>query len=198
MASISSRVLCALLITGVLGHSALAGTIEGRVVRSEPTAELSNFVIFLDDIERAYSSPPEPAVMDQKELQFVPHTLVVQVGTDVEFPNSDPVLHNVFSISEAKRFNLGLYKRGVNRRVKFDKPGVVEVLCNVHLEMSAYIIVVKNPFFAKTGPDGAFRISGVPGGRHRLRCWHEGLPIQELEIEVPTDGTVKVTFHIRS
>ncbi len=132
--------------------------------------------------------------MDQKDLRFVPHVLAIQVGTTVEFPNSDPVAHNVFSISEAKRFNLGLYRRGSVRRVKFDKPGVVELLCNVHMEMSAYIVVLKNPYFARSGPDGTFRISGIPPGQHRLRCWHERLPTQEQVVEVPAEGTVEVVF----
>lgn len=175
-----------------------AGTIEGRVRLSGPATDLSNFVISVENIEGPFPAPRKPAVMDQKDLHFVPHVLVIQVGTTVEFPNSDPVSHNVFSISEPKRFNLGLYPRGTVRRVKFDKPGVVELLCNVHLEMSAYIVVVKTPYFAKTESDGTFRIAGVPAGRHRLRCWHERLPAQEQEIDIPVEGTLTVIFRMGS
>ncbi|MFQ5662640.1 MAG: methylamine utilization protein [Terriglobia bacterium] len=195
-----SRVDKTLLLLGVgllAGQAALAGTIEGRVRRADPAADLSNFVISVEDIEGSFPAPPEPAVMDQKDLRFLPHVLVIQVGTQVEFPNSDPVAHNVFSISDAKRFNLGLYQRGTVRRVKFDQPGIVELLCNVHLEMSAYIVVVKNPYFARTGADGRFRIAGVPPGRHRLRGWHERLAAHEQEIEVPAKGTVKVIFALK-
>lgn len=90
------------------------------------------------------------------------------MGTTVEFPNSDPVSHNVFSISASKRFNLGLYPRGGKRQIKFEQPGVVELLCNVHLEMSGYIVVVKNPYFARTGSDGTYHIAGVRLHRARL------------------------------
>lgn len=184
-----------LVAVGLLGaQPAPAGAIEGRVLSSGAVSELSNFVIYVDDLEGPLSVPTQPAVLNQRELRFVPHVLVIQVGTWVEFPNSDPVSHNVFSIAEAKRFNLGMYPRGTVRRVKFDQPGVVELLCNVHVEMSAYIVVVKNPFFAKSGPDGTYRIEGVPAGRHRLRCWHERLPAQERIVQVPETGVVTVNF----
>lgn len=174
----------------------LAGTIEGRVRGTGATADLSDFVISVEDIEGAFPAPEQPAVMEQKELRFVPHVLAVQVGATVEFPNKDPLSHNVFSISEAKRFNFGLYSRGTTRRLKFEKPGVVELLCNVHLEMSGYIVVLKNPYFARTGSDGAFRIDGVPAGHHRLRCWHERFPAQERTVQVPEAGSVKTDFLI--
>lgn len=175
---------------------ALAGTIEGHVRGTGPTPDLSNFVISVEDIEGPFPPPEQPVLMEQKELRFVPHVLAVQVGTTVEFPNRDPLSHNVFSISEAKRFNLGLYARGISRRVRFDKPGVVDLLCNVHLEMSSYIVVVKNPYFAKTGPDGTYRIEGVPAGRHRLRYWHERRAAQERTVQVPETGSVTVDFSI--
>ncbi len=196
MASRAQQPLLAILIGVLTWQPVLAGTIAGHVRATGPTANLSNFVISVEDIEGPFPLPEQPAVMDQKELRFVPHVLVIQVGTTVEFPNSDALSHNVFSISEVKRFNLGLYARGISRRVKFDKPGVVELLCNVHLEMSGYIVIVKNPYFAKTGPDGAYRIEGVPPGRHRLRCWHERFPAQERTVQVPETGSVTVDFSI--
>ena len=182
-------VAAALLAEG----AAAAGTIEGRVYRNGPISDLSSFVITVEDIEGVF--PPQKATaMDQKGLRFVPHVLVIQAGTTVEFPNSDPVSHNVFSISEAKRFNLGLYGRGAMRRIRFDRPGVVGLLCNVHLEMAAYIVVVKNPYFAQTGFDGAYRIDSLPAGRHQVRCWHERFPAQERAVPVPETGSVRVDF----
>lgn len=188
------RIYLATALTLWWGQLAWAGTIQGRVEGADPQADLSDFVISVEEIEGRFPPARQPAVMDQKDLRFVPHVLAIQVGTTVEFPNSDPVAHNVFSISKAKRFNLGLYRRGSVRHVKFDKPGVVELLCNVHMEMSAYIVVLKSPYFALTGTDGTFRISGVPPGRHQLRCWHERLPTQEQVVEVPAEGTVEVVF----
>ena len=184
-----------LVAGGLLGaQPGATGTVEGHVRGVGAATDRSNFVVYVDDLEGPYPDPQQHAVMNQKELRFVPHVLVVQVGTPVEFPNSDPVSHNVFSISEAKRFNLGMYSRGTVRRLTFDQPGVVELLCNVHVEMSAYIVVVKNPFFAYSGSDGAYRLEGVPAGRHRLRCWHERLSAEEQVVEVPEIGTVTVDF----
>lgn len=177
------------------GQGDRVGIINGRVHSVDPTtADLSNFVIWVDDINSRFAAPGEPAVMNQKDLRFIPHVLAVQAGTTVTFPNADPMSHNVFSISEAKRFNLGLYGRSMIRRVTFDRPGVVDLLCNVHLEMSAYIVVVNNPYFAQTSANGTCQIARVPAGRHRLRCWHEGAPIQEQDVEVPENGSVAVDF----
>jgi plastocyanin len=181
-------VAAALLAEG----AAVAGTIEGRIYRNGPILDLSNFVITVEDIEGIFPAPQKAAVIDQKGLRFAPHVLVIQAGTMVEFPNSDPVSHNIFSISEAKRFNLGLYSRGTMRRIRFDRPGLVGLLCNVHMEMAAYIVVVKNPYFAQTGADGTFRINGVPAGKHSVRCWHERFPVREQIIQVPETGFVKV------
>jgi plastocyanin len=177
------------------------GTIEGRVSRGNTSEDLSNVVVSVEDIEGPFTPPGKPASakeMNQKGLRFVPHVLAILVGATVEFPNSDPVSHNVFSISEAKRFNLGLYGRDVKRSIRFDLPGVVELLCNVHMEMSAYIVVLKNPFFTMANGDGSFRIAGVPVGRHRVRCWNEHLPAQEVEINVPSEGIVSMDFDINS
>jgi plastocyanin len=180
---------------------AWSGTINGRVSGGESTMDLSNFVVSVEDIEGPFPAPTGTGItqkMDQKGLRFVPHVLPVVAGTTVDFPNDDPVSHNVFSISETKRFNLGLYGRRMKRSIRFDQPGIVELLCNVHMEMSGYIVVLKNPYFAKTAADGSFRISGVPGGRHRLRCWHEQLPAQEQEIDVPNEGVVSVNCDLSS
>lgn len=193
----SAKKATLVLMAGLLvGHPALGGTIEGRIRGTQPAMDLSNFVISIEDIEGPFQAPEEPVMMDQKELRFVPHVLAIQVGTTVEFPNRDPLSHNVFSISETKRFNFGLYTRRTVRRLKFEKPGVVELLCNVHLEMSGYIVVLKNPYFARTVSNGTYRIANVPAGRHRLRNWHERLPIQERTVEVPETGTLTVDFFI--
>jgi plastocyanin len=186
-----------LLFTAALGAARplAAGTIEGRVLRA-PSASLTGFVISVEDIRGGFAPGTGAAIMDQKELRFAPHVLVVPAGTVVEFPNSDVVSHNVFSISPPKRFNLGLYVRGAVRRITFDQPGVVELLCNVHLEMSGYIVVVGNPYFSRVAPDGSYRISGVPPGRHRIRCWSESAAPRELEVVVPANGSVIADFSV--
>ncbi len=181
-----------LLITAMLVPAVWAGTLEGEVHSAGPRTDRSNFVISIEDVDE----PPvhATAVMDQKNLQFAPHVLAIQRGTTVQFPNSDPLKHNVFSISAAKRFNLGMYAQGESRSVTFDEAGVVEILCNVHLEMSAYIVVLRNRYYAQTGADGKFRIVGVPAGKHRVRCWSENAAEEVQEIEVPAEGTAEIQF----
>ncbi len=186
------KTITLLLVVTLLAAGAWAGTLEGQVHATGSLIDRSSFVISVEDID----APPAAgtATMDQKNLRFVPHVLAIQRGTAVRFPNSDPLSHNVFSISPAKRFNLGMYPQGQSRSLVFDQAGVIEVLCNVHLEMSAYIVVLKNPYFARSDAEGRYRITGVPAGRHRVRCWHESLPAEEHEVDVPASGTVEINF----
>jgi plastocyanin len=188
---------CAISIIVILSVStgcAFGGTIEGQVRSHNSTLDLRNAVVWVEDVRGSLPAPNRVATIDQRNLRFVPHVLVVQVGTTVEFANSDPLAHNVFSISSAKRFNLGLYNHGDVRRVTFDRPGVVQLLCNVHQEMSGFIVVVPTPFYARPAADGSFRIENVPTGKHRLRCWHEVVGERAFEINVPEKGIVKVTL----
>ncbi len=179
----------------IASASAMAGTIEGRVHVRDTKIVLSDVIVSVEDIN-APSPAPNTAVMDQRGLRFIPHVLPIVVGTTVAFPNSDPLAHNVFSISPAKRFNLGLYGPGTVRSIRFDEPGVVELLCNVHQEMSAYIVVLKNPYFARPQSDGSFRIAGVPPGRHRVRWWHERLGEATREVEVTAAGVVVANVNL--
>lgn len=191
---ITNKVFLFVVLVLLPERPTLAGTIEGRVGRTGSAADLSDFVISVEDIDGPFPTPREVATLNQKELRFVPHVLAIQVGAMVEFPNSDPVLHNVFSISETKRFNFGLYSRGAKRRMRFDQAGVVELLCSVHLGMVAYVVVLKNPYFARTASDGTYRIAGVPAGSHRVRCWSERFRAQERAVEVPDTRSVVVDF----
>ena len=98
---------------------------------------------------------------------------MVPVGSTVDFPNRDDIFHNVFAEYNAKKFDLGMYPKGQSRKVTFDKPGMVSVLCNVHSTMSAFIMVVDTPYYAKTNSKGQFRIGGVPSASYVLKVWHE-------------------------
>ena len=182
-------IACALWLSATI---APAGTVEGRVTSGSPT-DLTNVIVSVEDIEGRFSEPPRPSVMDQRALRFVPHVLPIVAGTTVEFPNSDPLAHNVFSISETKRFNLGLYQKGTVRQLRFDKPGVVQLLCNVHLEMSGFIVVLPNRYFARVNPDGSYRIPGVPEGKHRVRCWRETGALEKT-VNVPATGNAQQDF----
>lgn len=133
--------------------------------------------------------------MAQKDLQFQPFVLIVPVGAEVAFPNLDPVRHHVYSFSNAKVFELKLYGRDENRRVKFDKPGVVAVGCNIHDAMSAYIRVVDTPYAAKTGAGGEVTISGVPAGGATVTIWHPYLKAARNEtsraVAIPAAGVIR-------
>src|SRR5205085_10932427 len=130
------------------------------------------------------------AVMDQRNRTFIPHVMAVQVGTQVQFPNHDTVFHNVFSYREGKRFDLGLYPVGKTRIVTFDRPGLVRIFCNIHSNMSAFLWVLENSYFAVTDRSGQFRIDDVPAGERVVRVWHERLGSRLLGARVPLVGAV--------
>jgi plastocyanin len=131
------------------------------------------------------ADPPEPASlprtyrMVQRNKRFDPHLLVVPVGSLVEFPNEDPFFHNVFSLYNGKRFDLGLYETGSQRGVRFDREGVSYIFCNIHPEMGAVILAVSTPYYA-ISRDGSIAISGVPPGKYMLNVWSEDATAQSL------------------
>ncbi|MBI3876643.1 MAG: carboxypeptidase regulatory-like domain-containing protein [Verrucomicrobia bacterium] len=126
---------------------------------------------------------------------FSPHILPVLAGTTVEWPNYDEILHNVFSMSETKPFDLDLYRGNPpEKRVVFDKPGRVDVFCSIHSAMSCVVLVLENPFFASTDAKGRYLIPNVPPGTYKLKAWYERLPAEVKEITVPESGEVKMDF----
>jgi plastocyanin len=127
------------------------------------------------DATRAMPSPPANPRLVQKNKSFEPHILVVPVGSMVEFPNHDPFFHNVFSLFEGKRFDLGLYEAGTTRMVRFDRLGISYIFCNIHPEMSAVVITMATPLYAISNRDGQVSLADVPYGRYMLHVWSEGM-----------------------
>jgi plastocyanin len=178
-----------LLLVGALaartGSAAQGLTVTGRVTLLAPasrgkSADNSNVVVFLTPLAKSSDSPPvrpETAPhrfqLVQKNKRFIPHLLIVPAGAIVEFPNHDPFFHNVFSLFEGKRFDLGLYESGATRAITFNKPGVSYIFCNIHPEMSAVIIALEFPYYAVSNAVGEVTISSVPAGRYQLNVWHE-------------------------
>jgi plastocyanin len=138
---------------------------------------IDNVVIYLDGGPslRGITSPMThpAAALHQRDETFVPHVLTIVSGTTVRFPNDDPLFHDVFSLSSTKSFDLQRYPQGATRQVQFAKPGVVEVYCHIHADMSAYIVVVDNTFFVTPDTSGHFVLDGVPPGDYRLIAWYE-------------------------
>jgi len=135
--------------------------------------------------------------MDQHNETFVPHVLAILTGTTVDFPNSDPFYHNVFSLSKAGRFDLGRYAAGRSKSVRFDKPGIVRVFCDIHSHMNAYILVFSHPFFALTNADGRYGIDRVPPGTYNVIAWNEGTPSEPQSVTVPDGGAAELDFLLR-
>lgn len=190
------RVVAALAVSAGVPSDTLAATIRGSVIVAY-AADSGDAVVYIDRLPGKTFPPPErPVVLDQFRLTFVPHVLPVLVGTTVAFPNSDEVRHNVFSPSPPKLFNLGTYPRGVTRTITFDKPGEVALLCNVHPEMSAYVVVVETPYFAVTGRDGSFEIHGVPPGTYTLSAWHEKSKPVSTVVTVTEARAVRVRLRL--
>ncbi len=142
-------------------------------------------VVWLDPVDVPGGLPaPQPqqgVQLVQKRKQFQPHVLVIPVGTAVEFPNHDPFFHNVFSLFEGKRFDLGLYEAGSRRTVHFDRPGISYIFCNIHSEMNAVVIALATPYHAVATSNGTVEINGVRPGRYRLEVWHEGTSSDALK-----------------
>jgi len=164
-------------------------------------SEINEFVVYLEGIVGTNAAPPQKPVqvmtnrrINQKGAMFSPHILPVVVGTTVEWPNHDEIFHNVFSISEAKPFDLGLYKHPEVKRVTFDKPGRVDAFCSIHKAMNCVILVLENPYFASTDGRGRYEIPNVLAGVYKLRAWHERLPGQVKEVTVPETGEVRMDF----
>lgn len=129
----------------------------------------------------AADSAPKHFTLLQKNKNFDPHLLVIPVGSQVEFPNRDPFFHNVFSLFEGKRFDLGLYESGTTRSLRFDRPGISYLFCNIHSEMSAVIIALETPYYTTSDRAGEITIPNVPPGRYTLRVWKEGVSAATLK-----------------
>lgn len=162
--------------------------------------DFARSVVYLESAPAAAFADLEPqrARMDQRNENFVPHVLAITVGTTVDFPNNDHTYHNVFSLRGPKPFDLGRYAAGKSRSVRFDRPGIVRVFCEIHSHMSAFILVFSHRYFAVTGADGRYQISRVPPGRYTLVAWNEGSVRESRPILVPEDqGIVEADFSLR-
>jgi len=206
IASVFVITLLFTVLPGPAGAGAISGTITAQGLRSP-----SNILVYLANGPSVTTDLSKVKfVMDQNNLTFSPHILPILAGATVHFPNNDSVNHNVFSLSRTKNFNFGSYKPGESKTVVFDKPGIVEVRCDVHAEMLAYIMVMESPFWAVTDEAGRFRIPDsksleqngltgildIPAGDYVIKTWHEKLASQKKTAVVPKTGEVSVQLNI--
>lgn len=151
-------------------------------------SNLADVVVWLKPLDRtsataiAAEQAHKPLQLIQKNKSFQPHLLVVPVGSSVDFPNHDPFFHNVFSLFDGKRFDLGLYEAGSSNSVRFDRVGVSFLFCNIHPEMSAVVVAVDTPYYAKSDPSGNLSIPDVPDGRYMMHVWYEGSLPEDLKL----------------
>ena len=177
-----------LLATALLAGSAGAGNVE-VLVQTPAGAPLADAAVLVEPLAGtpARMRARAHAAIEQRGREFIPWMTVVQTGTSVDFPNNDTIRHHVYSFSEPKRFEIKLYAGKPGQPVVFDKPGQVDIGCNIHDWMEAHVLVVDTPYFARTGADGRATVAGVPAGRYRVRPWHPlqkgaGAP-QDIEID---------------
>src|SRR6266536_2141821 len=191
-------------VATVHGHVAVVGT------GTASQAVLPGTVIWLTPVPGAVSDPPLGAPnapgnlrLVQKNKSFEPHILVIPAGSSVEFPNRDPFFHNVFSLFEGKRFDLGLYEAGTTRNVSFDRPGISYIFCNIHAEMSAVVVVLDTPYFGISNRKGELVIPNVPPGRYTMRIWHETALLDALnamtrEIRITENSSTLGILQVRT
>jgi plastocyanin len=169
----------------------------GADTDGDPIAfERSRVVVYLEGRMPSPAALPAAARIEQENRRFTPETLVIQAGAKVSFPNSDPIFHNVFSLSRTKMFDLGNYPRGETRVVTFNEPGVVFVNCHLHSNMMATIVVAPNQWNAKVDRDGTFELHDVPPGKYTIVAWHKVAGTFRRPVEVLEDHGAQVDFLI--
>ena len=192
--------------------SATTGRIEGTVLlspaevagsvpapKSPAATEFANVVIYLDSVPSADDAADEAVTrlaIEQRGETFVPHVLPVLRGSTVDFPNEDPVFHNVFSLSSSRSFDLGRYPDGTSKSVHFDRPGTVQVFCHIHSDMSAIVLVLDNPFFTIPAASGRYTIDDVPAGEYRLVAWHERITPIVRRVRVQAGETTILDLNV--
>lgn len=174
-------------------------TAAGDPLRRDP-AGYRRAVVYFETAPRGAFEDREPAraTLDQRDERFVPHVVAITVGATVDFPNNDRTYHNVFSLSKTRRFDLGRYAAGRSKSVRFDRPGIVRVFCDIHSHMNAFILVFAHRYFAVTDASGRYRIDGVPPGTYTLSAWFDGDVRDQRTVTVAADArSLELDFAVR-
>ncbi len=161
----------------------------------DPLSEFDRMVVILEGGKPA-PKKPETLVIEQRDGRFEPDLVVLPIGSTVQFPNSDPIFHNVFSLSRAQSFDLGYYPKGQTRTVKFNREGIVQVYCHIHANMYAAIVVTSSPWYMKPSADGSFAWNNIPAGHYRVTVWHKVAGTFRSEVDVPESGKADVVIRV--
>jgi plastocyanin len=192
-----------LLAIGPLAGPLLAGEISSLVgtlalvEKGKPVGEGTGAVIWFASSAETAKPAPVRAEIHTRDRRFIPRVTVVPAGSEVWFPNGDPILHNVFSVSPGNRFDLGLYRKGPGKAVRLSAPGLVRTYCNVHQTMVAYVLVLDTPHFARPDDDGRFTLDEVPAGPGTLYVWHERAAPMSLPIMLPHAQPLTLTLEVQ-
>jgi len=193
MKPMTSAVACALALAASLSAADVGGKVSFVTKRGQNPV-VNETLVWLEPLSaRAPKMVPGKFQMVTSGKMLLPHVLAIPVGSIVEFPNNDPISHNLFSLSSNNPFDLGLYRRGAGKAQRFDNPGLVNVYCNVHPNMSAVIQVMATPYYAFANAAGEYTLPAVPPGRYRLTAWNEQGGQIETPIEVTPAGMVNGT-----
>ncbi|MDR4507368.1 MAG: hypothetical protein MRJ65_03865 [Candidatus Brocadiaceae bacterium] len=199
------------LVTAGITLSTLAegketGGIKG-IIKAKKVKYVKHCVVYIDTVPNNFEPPQDHVVMDQKNMTFIPHVLPVIKGTTVDFLNSDEVQHNIYSPDAvADHMNLGTWLKGEKRSFTFNTLGIATILCNVHSDMLAYILVLQNPYFAVVNKDGSFALSNIPEGKYVLKLWNprakksfwgKQIKAEDQQIEIHAGSVTTVTFQLQ-
>jgi plastocyanin len=186
--AIPDRAMAAVFLAIAVSHSPVHAqqTLRAHVEllqNGHKVKDASNAVVWLTPLAGPSDPPPQTSIprLEQRDKAFHPSLVVVPVGGKVEFPNNDPFFHNVFSLFEGKRFDLGLYESGTTRFVQFDRPGISYIFCNIHAQMSAVVVALSTPYYGVSQANGEVTIASVPSGRYQMQVFHASARPEDLQ-----------------
>jgi plastocyanin len=179
---------------GVAGAGMLRGKVEVLEKDGRKAQDAADAVVWVEGPTARVK--PLPVTVTMKNKAFEPRVTVVGLGSSVEFPNQDSIFHNVFSVSGDNRFDLELYKKPKSASKVFEHPGIVRIYCNIHPQMSGFVLVRDNPYWTRVTADGSFSIANVPAGTWVIKAWHERAGESALSVQVSESGAAEAAFQL--